>query len=473
MKTRFAFQIVSLLAALLVSQIALSPRFTSKAFSDTTPTPAFSPLPLTTQGPYDPRPNHIWNRLYRQFYVRVTAEGKEFGYDSLDPLLWSSTKYLISGPSHQQAIRLLDEFLSSHAENLITDPLKRALFQRDLWAVFDWLSQSDSQQTEREELQARLAQVIQRLALTPEQIQLLPDNYNAAIQGRSFPAQYQPANSDASFLPWELLRTGGPWVELGVANNRLNLPLTQERPTAPAHLADMAFAGRSVFLVFMHLPEGHEATIAYLQRLKEFPQPWIPNPERSRPDQVLPNPDLPQFPAGTELALVRRMVLIDSLGHLTPTNITESIQLRVYRSVPSGARRNADEARISQKNFEFRLSRRKLFAGEAGGLRPVLSGEQEFNVFRSHGIDEFEGSMQSGGGSLDRAGVILDHCAVCHFAPGIHSVLSYSVQRFEPASLRPFVLIEARTTNDEYFTTSWKRRQYEWGLLTGLWQARH
>ena len=470
MKDRFAV----LLAALVVSQIALSPQFTSKAFSDTTRyTAASARLSETTQGLYDPRPDHIWNRVYRQLYVRVAADGKEFGYDALDPLLWSSTKYLISGQSHQQAVGLLDRFLSSHAENLIADPLKRALFQRDLWAVFDWLSQSAIHQSEREELQARLALMIQRLALTPEQLKHLPDNYNAAVQGKSFPAQYQAANSDAPFLPAELLRTGGPWVEIGVANNRINVPITQDRPTAPAHLADMAFAGRSVFLVFMHLPEGHEATIAYLQRLKEFPQPWVYNTERSRPDQVLPNPDLPQFPAGTELALVRRMVLIDNQGHLTPTPITESVQIRVYRSVPSGTRRNPDAARESQKGFEFRLSRRKLFAGEAGGLRPVLSDEKEFDVFRSHGIDEFEISMQSGGGSLERSQVVvLDHCAVCHVAPGIHSVLSYSVQRFEPASLRPYVLIEARIANDEGFTTSWKRRQYEWGLLTGLWQAR-
>jgi hypothetical protein len=35
-------------------------------------------------------------------------------------------------------LHLLDELLHTDAENLIRDPVKRALLQRDLWAVFDW-----------------------------------------------------------------------------------------------------------------------------------------------------------------------------------------------------------------------------------------------------------------------------------------------------------------------------------------------
>ena len=457
MKKRFAV----LLAGLVVSQIALSSHL-----APTTPSTPASYQPASyswsepARGLYDPEPKHLWNRLYRQFHVRVASDGKEYGYDVLDPLLWPGTKYLLIGPSHAQALSLLDEFLATHAEKLISDPLKRAIFQRDLWAIFDWLSQGNIHQREREELQTRLARVIQRLALTAEQIKLLPDNYSAAVQGKSFAAQYQPESTDKPFLPPELFLTSGPWVAIG----------PKDRAAATSHLTDFAFAGRSVFLVFMHLPEGHGATIAYLQKLKEFPQPLILNPDRSRPNQVLPNPELPQFPAGTELALVRRMVLIDNQGKLTPTQITESVQIRAYRTVPSGTRRNTEEARTSQKGFEFRLSRRKLFAGEAGGLRPVLSGEKDFEIFRSHGIDWFEGSSRE---SLERFQFsVLEQCAVCHIAPGIHSVLSYSVQRFQPASLQPIPLTETQIANEEDSTTSWKRRQYEWGLLKGLWQAR-
>src|SRR5436309_2048584 len=38
---------------------------------------------------------------------------------------------------------LLDEFISWHGATLIHEPLKRALLQRDLWAVFDVLAETD------------------------------------------------------------------------------------------------------------------------------------------------------------------------------------------------------------------------------------------------------------------------------------------------------------------------------------------
>lgn len=126
---------------------------------------------------YDPKIDHIWNRLHRSLYVRASRNGQEYGYDELDPLLWTETKDLLTGPSHQQAIKLLDEFLYTNAAALITDPLKRAMLQRDLWAVFDWSAHtSHNFLQERRELQIRLVQAIHRLALRPEQIQALLDN---------------------------------------------------------------------------------------------------------------------------------------------------------------------------------------------------------------------------------------------------------------------------------------------------------
>ena len=122
---------------------------------------------------YDPDPNHIWNRLHRALYRRETRDGREYGYDELDPLLWVTTKYLLNDPANHQALTVLDEFLSTHGEKAINDPLKRALLQRDLWAVFDWTTDCvDCQQTSagKSNLQTRLVQVIKRLALSPEQI---------------------------------------------------------------------------------------------------------------------------------------------------------------------------------------------------------------------------------------------------------------------------------------------------------------
>src|ERR1039457_2456186 len=137
-------------------------------------------LPRPRQGVYSSDPDHIWNRLFSLFYVRHARDGRQYGGDELDPYLWIDTKYLLSGSSHDEALKLLDEFLQQHSEKLIADPLKRAWFQRDLLAVNDWLSMpSDEGVQSRSEFQKRVTEVIRRLALTEDQIRKLPDNYRS------------------------------------------------------------------------------------------------------------------------------------------------------------------------------------------------------------------------------------------------------------------------------------------------------
>jgi hypothetical protein len=43
-------------------------------------------------------------------------------------------------PRNDEALSLLDEFLGQHSERTVRDLLKRAVFQRDLLAIYDWLS---------------------------------------------------------------------------------------------------------------------------------------------------------------------------------------------------------------------------------------------------------------------------------------------------------------------------------------------
>ena len=89
-------------------------------------------------GLYDPDPRHLWNRVHDQFHVRTAPDGTEWGHDTLDPLVWRETRHLLTGASHASALRVLDEFLRSGGERLVRDPIKRAVFQHDLWAIFDW-----------------------------------------------------------------------------------------------------------------------------------------------------------------------------------------------------------------------------------------------------------------------------------------------------------------------------------------------
>jgi hypothetical protein len=175
---------------------------------------------------YSPDPDHIWNRMFCIFYVRHGPDGRQYGGDELDPYLWPETKYLLSGSSHDEPLKLLDEFLQQHSEKLIADPLKRGLFQRDLLAVNDWLSfPFDEQVQARSELQKRIAEVIRRLALTEDQIRRLPDNYELSVRGHLLPSTYDHVDPQSPFPPADLFDSKGPWYVLGNSTEDL-LPLT-------------------------------------------------------------------------------------------------------------------------------------------------------------------------------------------------------------------------------------------------------
>src|SRR4051812_21532584 len=78
---------------------------------------------------YDPDPKHLWNRLNETLFVRTGASEERLGSGRLDILYWHNTRHLLEQPSHRQALAVLDEFLNTHGEKLVRDPLPRALLQ--------------------------------------------------------------------------------------------------------------------------------------------------------------------------------------------------------------------------------------------------------------------------------------------------------------------------------------------------------
>jgi len=225
---------------------------------------------------YHADPGHLWNGLHEALLVRVGPDGRDFGRDRLEPLLWPWSKHLLEGPSRDRLLAVLEEFLRDGAEARIADPLRRAILQRDLWLVFNWLDAEhgnfeepqpdpDEVRASRERLRGPLAEVIGRLALRPDQIERLPDNYAAAVASGEFPKEYDPEDPDAAYLP-DLFAAGGPWVCLG----------PRDGPVAPAHMSDDSNAfTNSAFLLFLRLPAGRAATLAYLDRLRVFGGPLL------------------------------------------------------------------------------------------------------------------------------------------------------------------------------------------------------
>ena len=404
---------------------------------------------------FDSDPNHIWNRTYGCLLVRQSADGTEHGAEDLDPLLWHETRHLLTDDSHRSALACLDEFLLSHAERAVQDPLKRTILQRGLWAVFDWAARGDDLPEQRLELETRLAQAVRRVALTPEQIRALPDTYAAAVAAQQFATAYDPHNPQQPFLPPELFRSGGPWVCLSAYS---------EQPTARGH-----FSGRSRFLIFMRLPGGRDATLAYIRKLRSSSEPPMILSESGRP---LLNLALPQIPVGTEVALVRQLIVIDIKGNLVATALTESVQLRVYHTITPGTpymNYFGDASRHDQDFFEFRMSLPGLFAGRNGGLVPVHPGEMEYPTFSTHGTDAFESATP-----LDGQAVILESCRGCHSNSGIHSVQSRVRWMNRSGDIR-----ERGSDESDSDAVAWetsrtiarKQRQPEFNLIQELWHG--
>ena len=322
-------------------------------------------------------------------------------------------------PSHSSAIRLLDEFLQSGGERLIVDPLKRAVFQHDLWALFDWLAaRLDHHPDARKALLSRVARVIRRVALTQNQIEGLPDNYQQAVRSKAFASSFDPAQRERAFLPPDLTAGNGQWLAVS-AND----------PVAAQHASEIS---HSSFSVKWHVPGGAPATLAYWKALWDHPEPYVIEFDHDGERRVTVNPALPAIPSGTQLALVRRMLLIDQRGVIVPSAVTENVQFRVLQQQ-------------GQHSSNSGWGARGCLPVQAGGLQAVAAGDLAFFTFSSHGIDPFELPPDT---ARQRPPKILEGCGNCHqqSRSSIHVVLSLRrllkpvlAARLESSPLEPLV----------------------------------
>lgn len=416
---------------------------------------------VTFRSPYDPDPTHAWNKLHVALFIREKA-GVAVTH-RFDPLTESvdwqkileklkadtSTQvgimmlaqkgavddryFLFAADSHKVALTTLTAFLTDNSDRLIDAPVKRVMLQRDLWALFDslaWMPDEwvHNSADERAAMQLRglLAQLISRLALTPEQIKALPDNYQVAVKADAFPAKADAENPAQAYLPVDLFTEDGPWVRMS------DFP-----PLARFHTREVR--ARAHFNVLIRLPGGRAETVAYLQSL-------------SGKDEE----SMPQFPVGTQFALVRRALAIgtDHRIHLTP--LIESVQIRVYRrfSMPV-------EAGISDQDFyALHLNRAALYRGGHGlvaELPPQFPGNEGLNIV----------PLTKPSAAIVQKPIPLQNpnCFACHSQPGIHSVNSIlNLTRYEHQT---FDYYPIRADIESSYTSKHKYASFEWGLLRG------
>ena len=424
---------------------------------------------------YDPNPDHIWNRVYAALMIRTGPDGKSYGFDRMEPLLWRESDSLLSGPDSVLALRILQEFIDSNGANQIREPLKKALLQRDLWMIANWAA--DETHKNPGQLLELLVQAIGQLALSPQEIAALPDNYAQAVAAKTMGEFFDPANSEKPYLPANLFDEKGPWVCVGRTDTR----------TAPLHLQQANPFSNSCFLVFVKFPGGRQAAMSFVHRLSSQKQPLlIQDRSASGNQRTRPNPESPQLPQGTELALVKRMLLIDNNGQVRASPITEGIQLRRLRKVPSVPPATMNDVRLVDESlavFDLQLRRIELLQGRSGGLVDA-SAQRDFKTgFGAHQWDEFQrkGSSQPGPDTTsarfpERSQPFVNNrqsCVNCHPSATVYSTMSF--QRYRAADERasdttpPLFPIAVKTLQEvEAAAVHWKEQQPEWHKLRGL-----
>lgn len=467
------------------------------------------PLPL-----YHPDPDHIWNCLFTLFYTRpselpsrpdypsdpILLNDCELKYrrgelppgpvvkrleggDSMSFLAWPKTRYFSELVVCERANQLLDLFIQNHSENLITNPLKRAFFQRDLWAVFDHLvgqnidrfgdselakkrfpvpeyeiSQDELEHPDagamqrREILCRKLAIVIKRLALPRSTIESLPDTYAEAVRSDYFTAQ-QDFTSKANYLPPGLLTDPGEWVEIDTSPESLH---TDKREGQIDYVA-WNIRGRSYYRIFWRFPAGRKAVEEYLRYLRENGVDW---PRTAQRGGIALKPDVRQIPIGMEAATVQFMIVLDDQLNLVPTRVAESVRVTVYKNVDGSPDPLTNTGR-GMIGREYIARRYLLFDNlKQGGLvrnpddaptyRVLLNGIQDWGITaRQHSAAQ--SCLACHMYDKDRVGVFSLNTIFC-FAPnrGMPGIVIAMGSGPTPAKSRAERIVRWKTGREDY-----------------------
>jgi len=271
------------------------------------------PLPI-----YAADADHLWNRLFAAFYIRPSnipdAKGgrpvaRIEGGDVIDFFGWAKTTYWDQPAVTGKLNSVLDEFLKTDGSKTVSDPLKRAVMLRDLWAAYDYfvgqnIRRAGSLKTRkrRDALCRKLAKVIQTLALSKQSIEKLPDNYAAALKSGNFVTTGR-LDPDENYLPPGLMAKTDEWVEIEFFQPDIHEDLSNRFIT----LHTRSYRARSYFRVFYRFPQGRSQLVAYLKQLDAVGVDWK---RAAQNGFIFLKEDTPQIPVGTEVALVQSAEVI-------------------------------------------------------------------------------------------------------------------------------------------------------------------
>ena len=214
-------------------------------------------------------------------------ERNETGDHPVDPMyptfsVGYGSMLVLRDPAYPKFVKSLRTALE---DNSPRSALARALMQNDLWGAYDalffpFLPDDEKALGERRKSTADLiGRLIRKIALTPEEIKALPDNYAFVVRQHDFP---------------DVLDKNSGWIE-----------------------------------VKWFLPRNHDVEAGYRRVSRVFLKPAHPPSNTGVFLNSLPND--PTNPASLDgVALITQLIALDSHGNPQPTRLTLEAQVRLF-----------------------------------------------------------------------------------------------------------------------------------------------
>lgn len=414
------------------------------------------PLLLSTLGlANEAKPSKELIELSNSIMERQVTGGATM-HGGVEPLLWSSSRYLLEGPTHARFVRALDAFNALPADKMeAIPPLHRALVQRQLWMVFDWLHRRHRRTPEAigDGFQKKVMTALKKAALSKQQIASLPNPYEITVKAKRYPIHNNSEKAFEPYLPDDLFAEKGPWVALD--------PNAEGAATPEIHGDDQDW--RTAFTILVALPGGREKTLSYLQKLQKFTPPF----DTGRGGKI--HPDTPQFPKGTRWALVRRGLLISNEREIVSSPLVESVQLRTFHSVLP-----RDDPKFPKPIYwthgvvvaQLDVDSAQALTGAAPILHALPELSKKPQPFPSRGHEDPFPDLNKA--RVPTTGLV--DCASCHGRHGIHSIASRNL--LFRASVKVTPVFRVGTPSQSHnFAIKRKKQHPSWNKLQESWKT--
>ncbi len=405
-----------------------------------------------SQGVYSPDPKDSWNIIFHHLFTRrvrarITEDFPDSGplvkanvpgfpqglpvstriferIESGDHAIEPFYPSFITSVGIQEALNeprfseLKQALIAALNEKKARPALYRALMQADVWAAHDRLARIYLYRGGRatdlygraSQLMPLLAQLVKKLALTPDEINNLPDNYALAAKEHHLPNLFSP-NSE--------------WMEVRWVPNRLH---------------DDAADFRRVARIFLKSSVSLENKQSFLDAL--------PNNHGDTPELG-------------SVALVIQNLLIDSNGNAVPTRLTYEVQMRTFK-------RDGQGRLVKTELNQYELNRRLLLNGsQTGGM--ISLGEEAAMYLPTAGNDYGFATPQRDqlGDTSPILATLRMRCNGCHGRPNAPAVFTFLMHPQEP--IPPVVLLEQPNDKHARYVVGQKIDRADYKLLQEQW----